>query len=79
MAQSTDEDRQRLEDLEAGLHSFIDTINATGGVYNYSGQIVPVCDQTWWDLGDAYEQACALLGIEMRVAEEFPHDQAPRD
>ena len=44
------------------LRALVATINATGGVKTDSkGLTVPVVDEEWCDLGDAYELACRAL------------------
>lgn len=43
----------------AALESFCSTIDVTGGL-NAQGN--PVADEEWIDLGDAYAEACEVLG-----------------
>ena len=51
--------------VEDALREFIDCINATGGVViDDKGYPVPVADEEWIDLGQAYYSACAALGVE---------------
>ena len=53
------------------LRLFVDTIDATGGVEtDHDGSVSPVADPEWVDLGEAYIQACALLGAPVKIADE---------
>lgn len=53
---------KRTEDPKvAALKSFCSTIDVTGGL-NAQGN--PVADEEWVDLGDAYAEACEVLGRE---------------
>lgn len=49
----------RIAALEQALRAFVSTIDATGGL-NAEGN--PVADEDWIDLGDAYAEACEVLG-----------------
>jgi hypothetical protein len=52
------------------LLAFVTTIETTGGVSTDSqGQTVPVADDEWVDLGDAYLQACRALRREPKMLE----------
>lgn len=55
---------KEVERLRRPLLSFIETIEATGGV---SKNLEPVADEDWQDLGEAYAEACSALGHEMKV------------
>lgn len=50
----------------AALAAFVDTIEATGGVnlqdFERSGLHAPEADPEWVDLGEAYIEACRVLG-----------------
>ena len=47
---------------QQALKAFVDAIDATGGVRRQSdGCYVPVADEDWIDLGDAYLDACIAL------------------
>jgi hypothetical protein len=52
----------REQALSAALDAFITTIEATGGLMNIAEDdrpyLVPVADETWADLADAYLLAC---------------------
>jgi hypothetical protein len=44
------------------LLTFIDTIEVTGGIREQGdGMVVPIADEDWIDLGEAYLQACNAL------------------
>jgi hypothetical protein len=50
---------------EEALREFVDCINATGGVViDDKGYPVPVADEEWIDLGQAYYSACEALGVD---------------
>ena len=50
------------------LNCLIRTINATGGVYiDRDGNVCPVGDPEWIDLGEAYSLGCYAMGYEMTV------------
>ena len=52
-------------ELVAALESFVDAIEATGGVIiDHQGLACPVPDPDWIDLGEAYLHACRALGRE---------------
>lgn len=62
----------------AALRLFVQTINATGGLTHGEnpGELVPVADEEWLDLADAYLAACEALGVEpVTPGEEHPHAQ----
>lgn len=48
------------------LIAFINTIESTGGVrrHRFGGRsfVVPVADDEWGDLGEAYVMACKAIG-----------------
>lgn len=46
------------------LQEFIDAIEATGGVRATPKGYVPVADEDWIDLGEAYMSACEAIGRE---------------
>lgn len=51
------------------LLAFVDTIEATGGVtHNVRGELAPVVDEDWVDLGHAYVEACAALNRTTKIA-----------
>jgi len=57
-------------ELVKALVSFVDAINATGGITrDHRGFAVPVADPEWIDLGSAYEEACNALGKQPLVVE----------
>jgi hypothetical protein len=64
--------------VKKALREFVDAINATGGVTtDRKGYTVPVADQEWIDLGDAYDKACEALGVKPQAddaAYELPED-----
>ncbi len=62
----------QLERQESALRSFVDTVEATGGL-NSDGN--PVGDPEWVDLGDAYAEACNVLQVACRVAEDGEEDE----
>jgi len=54
-----------IERQKNALLSFIETIEATGGV---NRDLSPVADPEWQDLGEAYAEACSVLGCKMKKA-----------
>lgn len=51
-------------EAERALLDFVDAINATGGVTkDHEGFTVPVFDEDFIDLGEAYMRACAVLNL----------------
>ncbi len=54
-----------IERQKNALLSFIETIEATGGV---NRDLSPVADPEWQDLGEAYAQACSVLGCKTKKA-----------
>ena len=57
-----------MDDKEKALRAFIAAIEVTGGVITDGrGFLVPVADDEWIDLGEAYAQACAALGIPVQT------------
>jgi hypothetical protein len=52
-----------IERQKNALLSFIETIEATGGV---NADLSPAGDPEWRDLGEAYAEACSVLGCEMK-------------
>jgi hypothetical protein len=67
---------QPLEKADAtttALLAFVTTIESAGGVTTDSqGHTVPVADDEWIDLGDAYLQACKALRRAPRMV-DAPH------
>jgi hypothetical protein len=67
---------QPLEKADAtttALLAFVSTIESTGGVTtDRQGCTVPVADDEWIDLGDAYLQACKALRQEPKML-DAPH------
>lgn len=59
------------------LQAFCDCIEATDGVKREreSGLYVPLADEEWTDLGEAYVQACAALGRKPLVQEDEEEDE----
>jgi hypothetical protein len=56
---------KNMEKAREALRRLVHTINDTGGAtVDRKGYTVPAVDQEWSDLGDAYEAACAALGLE---------------
>lgn len=54
--------------VEFALREFITTVECTGGVFkDRKGLPRPFADPTWIDLGCAYLNACAALGVEPKV------------
>jgi hypothetical protein len=59
-----------LNSRDEALLEFVEAIEATGGVTrDDSGLYAPVADQEWVDLGEAYINACAALGVKPVIAE----------
>jgi hypothetical protein len=55
------------------LLAFVTTIESAGGVTTDSqGHALPVADDEWIDLGDAYLQACKALRQEPKML-DAPH------
>lgn len=53
------------DEIRRALEEFVETIDATGGVTESDeGFTVPVADEDWIDLGEAYVKACLALGVE---------------
>jgi hypothetical protein len=58
---------------KAALEEFVSAIEVTGGVKadpEGSGLHVPVGDEEWVDLGEAYLKACAALGRKPKVEQD---------
>jgi hypothetical protein len=63
------------ESLRSALDAFIATIENTGGLMNVGPEeptpridcLVPVADETWTDLADAYLNACKVLGRQPKI------------
>jgi hypothetical protein len=55
--------QEQVERLRRPLLSFIETIDATGGV---GADLSPVADEDWLDLGEAYAEACSALEVPMK-------------
>jgi len=54
-----------LKPYRRALTAFVSCIEATGGcTRDHDGYIVPMVDEDWSDLGDAYVEACAALDRE---------------
>lgn len=61
-----------MDGKEKALRAFIAAIEVTGGVItDDSGFFVPVADDEWIDLGEAYAQACVALGIPVKTPAPF--------
>lgn len=59
---------QKRGKILAALHEFVDAITVTGGVFrNGKGLHEPFADREWIDLGEAYVNACEVLGIQAVV------------
>ena len=57
-----------LKPLRAALMTFVSAIEDTGGcTRDYKGYVVPLADEDWVDLGDAYVEACAALDREPMI------------
>ena len=55
--------------MRSALHTFIETIEATGGcIRNEDGMVAPAGDPEWPDLADAYVQACTAIGRTPSIA-----------
>jgi hypothetical protein len=66
---------QSLTELVRALESFVDCIDATGGVViDEDGFVVPAIDDEWIDLGYAYAEACAALERDMLFEKEDVDD-----
>lgn len=49
--------------MHTALMAFIESIDVTGGVTtDKDGNMVPLADEEWVDLGHAYSVACSALG-----------------
>lgn len=53
--------------VEAALKSFVDTIEAAGGILHRDGIDVPAGDPSWPDLAQDYLAACEALNRHPRV------------
>ena len=54
--------------MKQALADFVETIEATGGVRKTrEGHFVPVGDEDWIDLGEAYAKACSALGRKLKA------------
>lgn len=52
----------------AALHEFVDAVTVTGGVIrNRAGLHEPAADRSWIDIGEAYVNACAVLGVPAQI------------
>jgi hypothetical protein len=59
------------EPYRKALEQFVRTVEATGGVIrSESGCYEPLGDPEWIDIGDAYVEACAVLGREVLLIED---------
>lgn len=53
------------------VRHFVDCVESTGGVlHTPEDTYQPAADENWTDLGAAYVEACAALGIQPRVREK---------
>ena len=52
------------------LHQLIADIDQTGGIMEVDGLMVPVADPDWADLASTYENACAVIGQDVKIATE---------
>lgn len=60
----------RKATVEVALLQFVDVIESTGGVLRNptgSGHFVPVADEDWVDLGEAYIEACRALDRKPKI------------
>lgn len=56
--------------LQRALTSMVECVSSTGGVRRcQDGRVSPVADEDWLDLGEAYLEACEVLGVEPVVEE----------
>ena len=61
----------RANAVRAALAAFLDTIDATGGVFEDDGGFyAPVGDPEWTDLGEAYQKGCAALQREPLIGQD---------
>ncbi|HSZ58999.1 MAG TPA: hypothetical protein VK797_25385 [Tepidisphaeraceae bacterium] len=80
---STSPDPPSLDPCRQALCQFVQTVDATGGVFHdESGCHAPLADSDWIDLGEAYVQACAALGRDILLAQrpwadDFPAPDSP--
>lgn len=51
----------------------INTIETTGGVRSSGGMHVCVADEDWYDLAEAYIEACSAVDREPKVAQQGGH------
>jgi hypothetical protein len=59
------------------LEEFVDTINATGGVFtDLKGLVCPRGDEEWCDLGTAYLNACTVLKRRPKIDRKY-HGATP--
>ncbi len=63
-------EREPFSELRtSALLALVETIDATGGVVYDGRNHVPIADEDWIDLADAYLKACHALGREPKVRE----------
>jgi len=65
------EAKRKIDKMRAALRDFTGAIEATGGVTaspEDEGYTVPVADEDWIDLGEAYLKACEALGKKPKTA-----------
>ena len=63
--------------LTDALILFVRTIEAAGGIHAHSrGYFTPVGDPDWIDLGEAYVEACAVLGRQCKIMNEMEEDNS---
>lgn len=62
---------RKKSELAGALQIFIEAIEATGGVFkDRKGYFVPVADEDWIDLGEAYVEACHALDEPPKIKED---------
>lgn len=63
---------QQIRYLRAALHEFTDAVLVAGGVgkNRVTGLYEPAADPEWVDIGEAYVNACRVLGIPAKVEKE---------
>jgi len=54
---------KRIKELKSVLTDFVADIDAAGGcTRDYKGNVVPMIDEEWIDIGITYVRACEALG-----------------
>lgn len=51
-----------MNELRDVLTEFVEDIDATGGITDNEGFMVPIADPEWIDLATTYQKACRVLG-----------------